>query len=183
MSFSGDLRWLVQFGSFLEKASWISVSQIKSPAGRVFQKYVYNSLIVKMRVNLGSFGLFWFNWVGDNAWGRNSWSSNFRVYEVRKFKFRSVENMGFWCSNGSISLKVQIFCEGNILMKCSILCGGLRGSIWLLIFENFYMVFRWGQGQGWNLFSCVQNGCLGKSWVHLCTIMHKIIRFFFCEFH
>ncbi len=33
------------------------------------------------------------------------------------------------CRNGSISLKVQIFCEGSILMKCSIFCGSLRGSI------------------------------------------------------
>ena len=40
------------------------------------------------------------------------------------------------------TLKAQIFYEGSILMNCSILYGGLRGSIWFLIFENFYMVFR-----------------------------------------
>ncbi len=38
-----------------------------------------------------------------------------------------------------------IFCEGSILMKCSILYGGLRGSIQFLSFETFYMVFVWGQ--------------------------------------
>ncbi len=44
----------------LEKASQIGASQIKSPVGRVIQKYVYSSLIVKMRIHSGSFGLFWF---------------------------------------------------------------------------------------------------------------------------
>ncbi len=46
------------------KMSQISVSQIKAPIGSVFQKYVYSSFIVKMRIDLGSFGLFW---IGDNA--------------------------------------------------------------------------------------------------------------------
>ncbi len=40
--------------------SQISASQIKAPIGSIFQKYVYNSFIVKMRIDLGSFGLFWF---------------------------------------------------------------------------------------------------------------------------
>ncbi len=38
--------------------------------------------------------------------------------------------------------KVQIFCEGSILVKCGLLYGGLSGSIQFIIFENFYMVFR-----------------------------------------
>ncbi len=42
----------------LGKASQIGVSQIKSPIGRVLQKNVYSSLMVKMRINLGSFRLF-----------------------------------------------------------------------------------------------------------------------------
>ncbi len=33
------------------------------------------------------------------------------------------------CRNVSLSQKVQIFGERSILMKCSILYGGLRGSI------------------------------------------------------
>ncbi len=45
----------------LEKASQKGTSQIKSPIGRVFQKYVYTCFIVKMRINLRYFGLFWFN--------------------------------------------------------------------------------------------------------------------------
>ncbi len=45
----------------LEKPSQISASQIKSPVGRFFKKYMYTSFIVKMMINFGSFGLFWFN--------------------------------------------------------------------------------------------------------------------------
>ncbi len=29
------------------------------------------------------------------------------------------------------------------LMKCSLLYGGLSGNILFLIFENFYVVFKW----------------------------------------
>ena len=47
----------------------------------------------------------------------------------QKFKFGSAENIGYGYRNGSISLKVQIFCKGSILMNCSILYRGLRGSI------------------------------------------------------
>ncbi len=56
---------------------------------------------------------------------------------VKKVKFGSVAKMGCGCRNVSISQKVQIFGESSILMTCSILCGGLRGSIQFLIFENF----------------------------------------------
>ncbi len=45
----------------LEKASEIGASKIKSPIGSLYQKYVYSSFMVKMRINFGSFGLFWFN--------------------------------------------------------------------------------------------------------------------------
>ncbi len=44
----------------LEKASEIGASKIKLPIGRVFQKYIYSSFMVKMRIDLGTFGLFWF---------------------------------------------------------------------------------------------------------------------------
>ncbi len=66
------------------------------------------------------------------------------VSEVKKVKFGSVGKIGCECRNVSISQKAQIFGERSILIKCSILYGGLRGSIQFLIFENFYMVFRWG---------------------------------------
>ncbi len=44
----------------LETVSKIEESEIKSPAGSICQKYVYSSFMVKMRIDLGSFGLFWF---------------------------------------------------------------------------------------------------------------------------
>ncbi len=40
--------------------SQIGASQIKAPIGSIFQKYVYSSFMVKMRIDLGTFGLFWF---------------------------------------------------------------------------------------------------------------------------
>ncbi len=52
--------------------------------------------------------------------------------------------MGCGYINVSVSQNVQIFGKRSILMKCSVLYGGLRGSIQYLIFENFYMVFKWG---------------------------------------
>ena len=54
-------RWFEELGpicELLEKANEIGASEIKSPTGRVFQKYVYTCFIVKMRINVGSFGLF-----------------------------------------------------------------------------------------------------------------------------
>ncbi len=54
------------------------------------------------------------------------------------------KKMGCEYRNVSLSQKAQIFGEISILMKYSILHGGLRGSIQFLIFEHFYMVFRWG---------------------------------------
>ena len=53
-------------------------------------------------------------------------------------------SMAYGCRNSSASEKVQIFGERSILMKCSLLYGALSSSIWFLIFENFYMAFRWG---------------------------------------
>ncbi len=56
-------RWFEELGpicELLEKASEIEVSGIKSPIGSIFQKYVYSSFMVKMRIDLGPFGLFWF---------------------------------------------------------------------------------------------------------------------------
>ncbi len=80
--------------------------------------------------------------------GRNLSNLNLWVSEVKKVKFGSAEKMGCRCINVSVSQKVQIFGERSILMKCSILYGGLRGSIQFLIVENFYMnfymVFRLG---------------------------------------
>ncbi len=80
--------------------------------------------------------------------GRILGSLHFWVLQVKKLKLGSMENMGYGCSNGSVSQKVQIFGERSILMKCGMLYGGLRGSIQFLISKNFYMVFRWGQRSG-----------------------------------
>ncbi len=48
--FLGDLRWVARFGLM----SQISASQIEAPIGSVFQKYVSSTLMVKMRIDLGS---------------------------------------------------------------------------------------------------------------------------------
>ncbi len=45
---------------FSRPLSQIGASQIKAPTGSVFQKYVYSIFMVKMRIDSGSFGLFWF---------------------------------------------------------------------------------------------------------------------------
>ncbi len=50
-----------------------------------------------------------------------------------------MEKIGCECRNVSVSQKVQICGERSILMKCSILYRGLRGSIQFLIFENLFM--------------------------------------------
>ncbi len=54
--FLGDLRWVARFGLM----SQIGASQIEAPIGSLFQKYVSSSFMVKMRIDLGSLGLFWF---------------------------------------------------------------------------------------------------------------------------
>ncbi len=81
--------------------------------------------------------------MSGRIWG----TLNFGVLWVEKCKFRSVENIGYGCRNSSVSEKVQIFGEGSILMKCSLLYGGLSGGIKFLMFENFYMVF--GKAKVW----------------------------------
>ncbi len=67
--------------------------------------------------------------MGDNAQGRNLSNSHFWVSEVKKVDFGSVEKIECECRNISISQKAQIFGERSILMKCSILYGGLSGNI------------------------------------------------------
>ncbi len=47
--------------------------------------------------------------------GKISGILNFGVLQVKKFKFRNVENIGYGCRNGSISEKVQKFGERSIL--------------------------------------------------------------------
>ncbi len=45
-------------------AMWVvleKVTEVKATEGRVNQKYVYSSFMVKIRIIWGSFGLFWFN--------------------------------------------------------------------------------------------------------------------------
>ncbi len=65
-------------------------------------------------------------------------------------------------------------------MKCSILNGGLRGSIQFFIFENFYVVFRWGQRLGFKI-SDFMKVLKMVVWVRvglICVCVHKIIGFF-----
>ncbi len=79
--------------------------------------------------------------VGDNAPGRILGTLNFGVLWVKKFKFRSVENMGYGCRNSSISEKVKNLVKEVYWWNVVV----VWGFEWQhLIFENFYMVFRWG---------------------------------------
>ncbi len=70
----------------LEKASQIGVRQIKSPVGRVFQKYVYTYFMVKMKIKLRSFGLFWFKL----GWGLCA-KKDFGNFEVWGFQGQKVQ--------------------------------------------------------------------------------------------
>ena len=87
---------------------------------------------------LGSFGSIW---VGDNVPGRISGTLNFGVLQVKKFK------LGMWkiwmeyeCRSGFISEKVQKFGERSILMKYSLLYGGLSGNL-IFDFSKFLYGF------------------------------------------
>ncbi len=44
----------------------------------------------------------------------------------------------------SVSEKIEIFDERSILVICGVLYGCLKGTFGFYIFENFYMLFRWG---------------------------------------
>ncbi len=59
-SFCFVFRWFEVGRVIWAQMSQIGVSQIKAPISSVFQKYVYSSFMVKMRIDLGTFGLFWF---------------------------------------------------------------------------------------------------------------------------
>ncbi len=50
--------WVIWDG--LHDLSQIGASQIEAPIGSLFQNYVSSSFMVKMRIDLGPFGLFWF---------------------------------------------------------------------------------------------------------------------------
>ncbi len=56
-------RWFEVGRAIWAQVSQIGVSQIKAPTptGSLFRKYVYSSFMVKTRIDLGSFGLFWFS--------------------------------------------------------------------------------------------------------------------------
>ncbi len=75
--------------------NWCEPNQITYIYRRVFQKYVYSSFIVKMRINLRSFGLLWLTLGRGQAPGRISGTLNFGVLWVKKVKYRSAENIGY----------------------------------------------------------------------------------------
>ncbi len=137
--FLGDLRWVALFGLKWAKsvrAKSKHLQEVSSKSMCITDSWSRWGLIWDL---LGSFGSFW---VGDNVQGRNLSNLNFWVSEVKKVIFGSAEKMGCECRNVSISHKAQIFGERSMLMKCSILYGGLRGNIWFLSFEHLYMVFK-----------------------------------------
>ncbi len=57
--FLGDLRWVARFGSFWKKRG---KSNYLFSIGRVFQKYVCGSFMIKMRIGLGTLGYFGSIW-------------------------------------------------------------------------------------------------------------------------
>ncbi len=61
--------------------------------------------------------------------GRISGTLNFVVLQVKKFKFRNVENMGYGCRNGFVFEKSTKFGERSILIKYSLLYRGLSSNI------------------------------------------------------
>ncbi len=107
-------RWFEMGCAIWAQMGQISASQIKAHIGSIFQKYVYSSFIVKMRIDLGSFGLLWFILGWDNARGRNLSNLNFWVSEVKKVKSGSAEKIRCEFRNVSVSQKAQIFSERSI---------------------------------------------------------------------
>ncbi len=119
-------RWFEVGCVIWAQASQIGASQIKVPKGSIFQKCVYSCLMVKMRIDLRSFGLFSF----ILGWGQcvrkefvkfkflDSWGQKVQIWKCEK--------MGWGCRNVSVSQKVQIFCEESMLVKCSLLYFGFE---------------------------------------------------------
>ena len=97
-------------------------------------------ILVKMKINFGSFGLFYFNLSWGYCTRKDFGNLEFWGSSGKKFKFRRMENMGYGCRNGSISEKVQKFGKRRILMKYSLLYRGLSGNIW------FLKIFTWFVG-------------------------------------
>ncbi len=130
-------RWFEEV-VLLKGAQFFKQGELKKTStGNIYQKYVlYTCFIVKMRINLWSFGLFRSIWFEDNAQWRKMLSLNSWVLQVKKFKFGGAENLGHAWTNWSVSQKVQIFGERSTLMKCSVLHGCLKSSIWLLIIKK-----------------------------------------------
>ena len=141
--FLGDLRRLRDLGAF-GKSEWNPSKQNQITYGQSFLCICTAVSWSRWGSILDLLGSFSSIWVGDNVPGRILGNLNFGVLLVKKFKLRSAENIGYGCRNGSVSEKVQKFCERSILMKCSLLYRGLSRSIQFLIFQNFCMVFRWG---------------------------------------
>ncbi len=81
----------------MKKATEMVATEIKAPGGSVCQKFVYTCFMVKMRINLDLLGSFSSIWARDNTPGRILGSSKFKVFQVKKFKFESIENMGYEC--------------------------------------------------------------------------------------
>ncbi len=70
-------------------------TEIKTPVSNIYQKYVHTCFMVKMRIDVGSFGLFWVLLVQfGNVPGRIFRSFIFGVLWVKKFKFGSTKIWG-----------------------------------------------------------------------------------------
>ena len=91
---SGNLRRLHCWRA-LAKVIKMVATEIKTPVSNIYQKYVHTCFMVKMRIDVGSFGLFWVLLVQfGNVPGRIFRSFIFGVLWVKKFKFGSTKIWG-----------------------------------------------------------------------------------------
>ncbi len=145
LSFGWDLlRRLHHWRTLFEKATEMVATKSKAPTGSIW-KCMYTCVIVKMRINFGSFGLlvqfrlwtmhkegFWEVWILGG-------------FQVKKFKYESMKNMGYECSSKWVCISESMYkslvkevCWWNVVY-CM---GVLRGGVW------FLKIFRWGQRKG-----------------------------------
>ncbi len=112
-------RWFEEVAPL--KGAWKS-DQNESKRNQITYRWhlpkVWPVLLLRWGSILDLSGFFGSICVRENATGKILGTLNFRVLSIKKFKFRSAENMGYGCRNGSASEKVQKFGERSILMKC-----------------------------------------------------------------
>ncbi len=106
------VRWFEVGRMIWAQMSQIGVSQIKAPTGSIFQKYVYSSFMVNMRIDLGSFG-HKTSW--QTSGGNYSITSKF-TFQCTCFRQRAITKCQ--CSHRS-AWNPYISCSKNIEFEWS----------------------------------------------------------------